>query len=155
MSDQTKACTKCGETKPLEGFSPSNRGSSGRNAHCKACRAAYAKSVRKAKPGRPGESKRRWETWAARNPESARLSRRTSEATRTAAVQAMSRDAARNNGKEWTGPELELAADPSRSARDVARAIGRTKFAIHRMRHKIHTDPRKARMAGTDVEVQS
>lgn len=66
--------------------------------------------------------------------------------------QAASLATARNHGKEWTGPELELAADQSRTALEVALALGRTFRAVRTMRSKIHADPRKARMAGTDVE---
>lgn len=41
-----KACTRCGETKPLEEFSPHPRGIGGRKSWCKACQAGYARQRR-------------------------------------------------------------------------------------------------------------
>lgn len=56
-----KTCLDCGETKPLDGFSPSPRGHLGRNSYCKVCmrerskasyrkrKAAVGKTVREAR----------------------------------------------------------------------------------------------------------
>lgn len=41
MAEGTKTCTRCGETKPLDGFHRAKSGKSGRQSHCKACRAEY------------------------------------------------------------------------------------------------------------------
>ena len=41
----TKRCATCGETKPLEDFSPHPRSRDGRNAACKACRVAGGKTA--------------------------------------------------------------------------------------------------------------
>ena len=38
-----KACTKCGEVKPLDGFAVESRNKSGRAAHCKECELARQK----------------------------------------------------------------------------------------------------------------
>ena len=41
MRDMEKACTKCGEVKPLEDFGVDNRNKSGRRACCKECHNAH------------------------------------------------------------------------------------------------------------------
>lgn len=38
---KTKTCGKCGETKPLDAFSPDKKGKQGRRSQCKACGIAY------------------------------------------------------------------------------------------------------------------
>ena len=55
--------------------------------------------------------------------------------------------------QEWTGPELELAADYSRTAREVAEITGRTLYAVRNIRHKLREDPRKARLADLSTDV--
>lgn len=47
MADDTcKSCTKCGEVKPLDEFSPHPRGRFGRQPSCKACARAYREANR-------------------------------------------------------------------------------------------------------------
>lgn len=53
-----------------------------------------------------------------------------------------------NHGKEWTGPELELAADETRTIRQVAKTLGRTYDAVAHARRLLRTDPRKIKVAG-------
>lgn len=55
---------------------------------------------------------------------------------------------ARRWGRQWTGPELELAADYSRSSVELALLLGRTAGAVEHQRGLIRKDPRKARLAG-------
>ncbi len=43
---QTKRCTKCGETKPLDAFSPEQRVSDGLSSRCKVCRNQYHRERR-------------------------------------------------------------------------------------------------------------
>jgi 5-methylcytosine-specific restriction endonuclease McrA len=45
-----KACSRCGETKPLEDFSRQKIGRYGRRADCKACQAAYNSAWKHANP---------------------------------------------------------------------------------------------------------
>lgn len=45
-----KACTKCGESKPLEAFAAARTGRDGRRGDCKACRSAYNRERRQADP---------------------------------------------------------------------------------------------------------
>ena len=79
-----------------------------------------------------------------RNPE-----RRTATARRVYQRRQTETEAlARNKGKDWTGPELEVVADLSRSARDAALALGRTAAAVQLQRHKLKVDPRKINLAG-------
>lgn len=175
MSAETKTCTKCGKAKRLGEFGKYRSDGPTLRAECRACgvaRAAESERNRKASDraavlAKQSVYKKRYE---ARNRELIRARHRDTAATRraedpetararvreqTALFQAETRAKAMHNGKQWTGPELELVADSSRSAREVALALGRTYGAVARMRHKIRFDPRKARMAGTDVEKAS
>ena len=45
-----KACTKCGETKPLDAFSPDRRRKDGRQGRCRACDAERMRLVRPKRP---------------------------------------------------------------------------------------------------------
>lgn len=49
-----KPCTRCGEVKPLEAFSPLEKGKYGRCAHCKACRSKRNAADQSAARGREG-----------------------------------------------------------------------------------------------------
>ncbi len=65
-----RACTKCGETKPLEDFSPHARGKYGRQSRCKVCcglanQARYHADIDKARE----QSRLRALEYSARNPE--------------------------------------------------------------------------------------
>lgn len=57
-------------------------------------------------------------------------------------------DGARNHGKEWTGPELELVARGDMTREELMIALGRTSYAINSARHLLRVDPRKQRLAG-------
>ena len=199
MTEQTKACTKCGETKALDEFYEDKRGRLGRFARCKPCFREYARRSREMNPeeyrrGKRESSKRRYwndperaraearryreqnpglvdreaarernRRWRERHPDRARMlarenakhryqkdPERARELGRTAHYRERSETlpTAVNNGKEWTGPEMELVADRSRTAREVALALGRTIGAVKIMRHKLRTDPRKIKVAG-------
>lgn len=52
--------------------------------------------------------------------------------------------------KEWTGPELEIAAREDLTTREVALMLGRTFSGVKGMRAKLLRDPRKQALAGTD-----
>jgi hypothetical protein len=54
---------------------------------------------------------------------------------------------ARNWNKQWTGPELEIAARDDLSARQVALMLGRTLYAVKHMRRQLRIDPRKINLA--------
>lgn len=140
-----KTCTKCSAAKVEAEFS---RRGTGRSSWCKACVRTATKARREANPD------------AARDDERRRSARRYSKASgrinervrsRYRVEQDMTLATATNRGKKWTGPELELVADQKRTAKDVALALGRTVQAVKDQRHLLRTDPRKARMAGTEV----
>lgn len=57
---QSKTCTKCSETKPLECYSPAKRGRLGRKSTCKACNAAATRKWTVANPDRAREAAARW-----------------------------------------------------------------------------------------------
>jgi len=42
-----KKCTRCGQSKPLDMFSPYKNSRDGRHSHCKACRSEYANARKK------------------------------------------------------------------------------------------------------------
>lgn len=59
-----------------------------------------------------------------------------------------SRDQATNAGKQWTGPELEVASRADLPAREVARRLGRSISAVVVVRYALRRDPRKAELLG-------
>ena len=126
MTAKTKACSKCGETKPASGFHPDKTKKSGLRSWCRECQNGATSAYGKAHPEDNN--------------------RRTRAAFERSQAESIARAA--NNGKEWTGPELELVADLSRSQSDIASALGRTVAAVKNQRRYLRTDPRKARMAG-------
>lgn len=137
----TKACTKCGEVKPLAAFFKRSSAPDGLTWFCKTCSSRQARAYEKANAGRVAE---RVAGWRSRNSEAARGVSR----TQFSRWQAVTTQHARNHRKEWTGPELELAADHTRSSAEVARALGRTYAAVVGIRRAIRYDPRKTRLAG-------
>jgi hypothetical protein len=56
-------------------------------------------------------------------------------------------DRAHNRAKEWTGPELEVAAREDLSVRQVAEMLGRTFHGVRWARSRLQVDPRKDRLA--------
>lgn len=62
--------------------------------------------------------------------------------------QAVTLPQARNNGKQWTGPELELASRDDLTANEVAAILGRTFAAVHATRKRIKKDPKYVDLAG-------
>lgn len=55
---------------------------------------------------------------------------------------------ARNHGKQWTGPELEIASRPELTATQAAKMLGRTHVAVRAARQKLRRDPKWASVAG-------
>jgi len=64
--EQSKACTKCKETKPLNQFSVEKKCKNGLAFHCKACAAIR---IKKWKADNPEEVKARQKAWKQANPE--------------------------------------------------------------------------------------
>lgn len=69
---QTKICRKCGETKPLDCFSPASWSADGRMHQCKPCRSEAGRQWHLAHPEQ-GKAKAR--AWRDRNPERAAANR--------------------------------------------------------------------------------
>lgn len=136
-----KTCTKCGQVKPPSEFHKSPTTRDQLRPDCKVCNRASARAWYATHKTRALAGKQVYGASPA------------GKATRrkyVSRIQNESTDRARSHRKEWTGPELELAADPTRSIMDVAKALGRTYFAVQNMRQMLRLDPRKARMAGTE-----
>lgn len=55
---------------------------------------------------------------------------------------------AERNGQQWTGPELEIATRSDISVKDAAEMLGRTFYAVQRMRVLCKADPRKTALLG-------
>ena len=55
---QTRQCTKCHKTKPLDEFCLDNRRPGGYSSHCKECRRSYYVKKPPVEPLKPGDSKR-------------------------------------------------------------------------------------------------
>lgn len=50
MSEETKRCSRCKHTKPLEDFAASKATSDGRQRWCRRCMKAYGANYRKHRP---------------------------------------------------------------------------------------------------------
>jgi hypothetical protein len=86
--------------------------------------------------------------WEQRTSASERAERlRQKRLARRSGANAKSRDTAERHGKQWTGPELELAARPDLTARQVAEMTGRTHHAVKTVRKRLQVDPRIIRLA--------
>lgn len=59
LGSLTKTCTKCGETKPTSGFSPSAKGKGGLHSQCRVCRGAYRRAWGGANKDKVSEANRR------------------------------------------------------------------------------------------------
>lgn len=59
---------------------------------------------------------------------------------------------ARNRWKVWTGPELEVASRRDLTAREVARLIGRTVYAVEQKRRALKIDPQAIALAGVTID---
>lgn len=55
--------------------------------------------------------------------------------------------------KQWTGPELEVAARDDLTTLEVAKLLGRTYSGVKGMRAKLLRDPRKQALAGLSRSV--
>jgi hypothetical protein len=69
-------------------------------------------------------------------------------------IQNRSLEEARRNGFQWTGPELELIARPDLTAEQAADMLGRTYFAVVRMRRRLHVEPKLVNLTGLSHEAQ-
>jgi len=54
---------------------------------------------------------------------------------------------------EWTSAELEVAARRDLTAIQIARMLGRSRYAVDRKRQLMKHDPKTARLAGLDNEL--
>lgn len=52
------------------------------------------------------------------------------------------RAVAEKHGAEWTGIEMDMVADPRRTAPELAALLGRTVAAVKHRRHLLRTDPK-------------
>lgn len=69
--------------------------------------------------------------------------------SKTARRNAASRETATNNGKEWTGPELELVARQDLTEAAAAQILGRTRQAVAYQRRLLRAnDPVRTDLAG-------
>lgn len=76
MSETSRPCIRCGETKPLSAFGPNSRMRLGVESCCRACRNADAKARRDANPEMQRKNRETAATWRARNPEKVRQGRK-------------------------------------------------------------------------------
>jgi hypothetical protein len=67
---------------------------------------------------------------------------------RRAKVQNETADRAGNRGKQWTGPELEIACRDDLTLKQAALMLGRTLRGVEAARHACRVDPRKITLAG-------
>jgi hypothetical protein len=65
-----------------------------------------------------------------------------------ASAQAQTLPAARNHRKEWTGPELEVAARDDLTIKEAAAMLGRSFAAVSKMRGRLKDEPKYISFAG-------
>lgn len=140
MADNTcKSCTKCGELKPLDEFSPHPRGKFGRQPSCKACARAYREANRE----KTRESQRKY--YLANKDKIAARSRANTErdAERRREYYQANREEIRNKQAD------RRKADPeSHKARDAAyRAASREKIRAYRIRYAEENRERARRLS--------
>jgi len=158
-------CSKCAGKKTSDEFPAKGRA-------CKACRAEALRAWRRAHPEKVKTSETKWKStetgkgyqraYRSRN---ARSSNQREAERRYAATDAAkgnqlryrrnkndkSRETAERAGREWTGWEYEMLADPSRSIASLAALLGRTRWAISTQRHLLSKgDPKTVLRAGLD-----
>lgn len=103
---------------------------SGRRPHCPECNRRRALE--------------HWERDRHDNERRAYRTRRNQQAVAYNNSQALAQAA--NHYKDWTGPELEIAARKDLSASQVAKMLGRTIYAVKTVRIELARDPRKFKM---------
>lgn len=106
-----KTCLGCGQLKMAHEYGMQSTGTS-HHSKCKSCRNEYLRDKRIED-----------QEFAELSLESARR------------IQSETLPHAKNHGKEWTGPELELLARPELSASEIAKVIGRTLYAVKSQRN--------------------
>jgi hypothetical protein len=108
-------------------------------------------SIRRDQPGKnvrhDCDNAVRRRVWADKTPEQKRdfLSHRA--AVNSSRIEAL-RKQAKNFGKEWTGPELEIALRDDLTAAEVAEMLGRSLQAVHTVRWRATTEPRVRDLLG-------
>jgi len=130
-----RSCPKCGDlmTTPAHLL----RKDAGKVPRCHGCQIRAVLAVRKKRAAVDAEFKRALRKRGDRN--RARTNSRTAET-------------ATNLGKQWTGPELEIAARSDLTAQEVALMLGRTLYAVKHARRKLK-EPKWAEVAGLSREV--
>jgi ParB-like chromosome segregation protein Spo0J len=129
-----------------------------RGCRCNACKDAEAQKKRKSKHSarerlQKGEAEiehgklSSYYYWGCRCEACCQAATRVSGAYRTEA-QAESLAAATNYGKQWTGPELEIAARDDLTTKEVAAMLGRSFAAVVNMRRLLRCDPKTITFAG-------
>lgn len=118
-----KTCADCGEMLDAERF---HRGATSYDAVCYGCR--YRRD------------------WARLTSEEQRAKKR-SDWRRDGERNRTTRDRERH-GHLWTSWELELVVRSDLTAAEVAERVGRTIAAVEFARHRAHTEPKFARLAG-------
>ena len=119
-----KTCPLCGQLLPADDFSKQRDGR--RGAYCRVCNSGRTVDRRLADVASfDGQVHRR-----------------------TREKQSESASRARNNRKEWTGPELEYLTSTTDRELQQAERLGRTVYAIRHIKRKMKNDPKIARLAG-------
>lgn len=139
-----KACSKCGEIKPLDAFYAQKDGLYGRKSYCKACAtgasrayheankdAMNAKRMARAKANKESENERK-RAWAATNTEAVKAAKRTWNANNLPVIAEFQRRRnaqKRNAFPRWA--DVEAIREVYRTAAFAAEAIGEAVHVDH------------------------
>lgn len=131
---QQRDCAMCGRPIP-----------SSRRADAKTCSSKCMHRRNNTRPARPEQV----EAWRAEHDQELR----TYDALKQAGRRVKTLDHATRHRREWTGPDLEMAARDDMTMMEIALRLGRTYRAVVKMREKLR-DGRKTRLAETAEPAQ-
>ena len=143
-----KRCSRCKQEKPAAEFYRNRSRKDGLGVYCRDCgrkiwgehearKRRTSESFRAAKAAAAAE-------WRERQPDR----HNTNAARHIAAKQADTVPGAKNAGRRWSGPELELALREDMNVQELATLLGRSYLAVVKARQRARTDPKYINLAG-------
>lgn len=64
-------------------------------------------------------------------------------------------ESGQNRGKQWTGPDMEIALRADLTVQEAAKMLGRTYAAVKMMRHRCKSDPKYAAVVGAPKDTHA
>jgi hypothetical protein len=157
-----KQCTKCHESKPLDGFNKSSQGKDGHASWCRECAKSVQAEWRRANPKaqsewrtkNPGKQAEYNKRWTDKNPDKqAQYSKRWYEANSeaqsirsaeySAKMLAETSATATSRGRQWSSEDDALIMREDLSLLEISKQLGRTYHATAVRRSRLKSDAKK------------